>query len=93
MKLFINVNGESGLHIRPVTVIADILKESKNIEMLCGEDSELSIDASSPLSMLSLGAGKGSKLLAKVQGENLLEFKEILIKKLEPYDIKIEEIH
>ena len=60
-----------GLHARPAAIFAEAAGEYENLEITIraeGEDAEEGMDASSVLSLMSLGASHGDKVVLAAEG-------------------------
>lgn len=61
-----------GLHARPAAIFAEAAAEYENLEITIreqGEDAEEGMDASSVLSLMSLGAAHGDVVVLTAEGE------------------------
>lgn len=61
-----------GLHARPAAIFAEAAGEYENLEITIraeGEDAEEGMDASSVLSLMSLGAAHGDKVVLAADGD------------------------
>lgn len=75
-EIEVTLNNESGLHARPASLlVAAASKFSSNIFII---KDEKEINAKSILGVLSIGAGKGTTLKIRVQGEDEVEAVEAL---------------
>ena len=65
-----------GLHARPAAIFAEAAGEYENLEITIraeGEDAEEGMDASSVLSLMSLGASHGDRVVLAAEGEGAEE--------------------
>ncbi|OXS82889.1 HPr family phosphocarrier protein [Kocuria marina] len=70
-----------GLHARPAAIFAEAAGEYENLEITIraeGEDTEEGMDASSVLSLMSLGAAHGDKVVLAADGDGAEEALEHL---------------
>ncbi|MDO4919284.1 HPr family phosphocarrier protein [Kocuria sp.] len=70
-----------GLHARPAAIFAEAAGEYENLEITIraeGEDAEEGMDASSVLSLMSLGASHGDKVVLAAEGDGAEEALEHL---------------
>ena len=70
-----------GLHARPAAIVAEADGEYENMEITIraeGEDAEEGMDASSVLSLMSLGAAHGDRVVLAAEGEGAEEALEHL---------------
>ena len=61
-----------GLHARPAAIFAEAAGEYENLEITIrseGEDTEDGMDAASVLSLMSLGASHGDKVILAADGD------------------------
>ena len=75
-----------GLHARPAAIFAEAAGEYENLEITIraeGEDPEEGMDASSMLSLMSLGAAHGDTVVLEAEGEGAEEALEHLVRVLE----------
>ena len=75
-----------GLHARPAAIFAEAAGEYENLEITIrveGEDAEEGMDASSMLSLMSLGAAHGDTVVLEAEGEGAEEALEHLVRVLE----------
>lgn len=71
-----------GLHARPAAIFAEAAGEYENLEITIrseGEDAEDGMDASSVLSLMSLGAAHGDKVVLAAEGEGAAAALEHLV--------------
>ena len=65
-----------GLHARPAAIFAEAAGEYENLEITIrseGEEAEEGMDASSVLSLMSLGAAHGDRVILAAEGEGAAE--------------------
>ena len=75
-----------GLHARPAAIFAEAAGEYENLEITIrteGEDPEEAMDASSVLSLMSLGAAHGDTVVLEAEGEGAEEALDHLVQVLE----------
>src|SRR5258705_5367087 len=67
-QLEITINNETGLHARPAKTLVDLVKQFKSDSVI--RHGEKKANAKSLISVLTLGASKGSQLKIEVTGED-----------------------
>ena len=67
-QLEITINNETGLHARPAKTLVNLVKQFKSDIVI--RHGEKKANAKSLISVLTLGASKGSQLKIEVNGED-----------------------
>ncbi|GAB4144771.1 MAG: HPr family phosphocarrier protein [Planctomycetaceae bacterium] len=73
----VTVHSENGLHLRPMSLIARVVVQHQ-CDVRIG-NGEKTVDASSPLNLMSLNAKAGSQLILEADGPDELAVLEELI--------------
>lgn len=75
-----------GLHARPASIFASAVGEYDNLEITItaeGAPAEEAMDASSMLSLMSMGIGYGDKVVLRADGDNAGDALDRLVQLLE----------